>query len=321
MSNIDLNLSHLDELNRTTAIVTGAAGGIGGEIVRLLVANGSNVVMADLAHCENDANSLIASLPHPTRAHFVPTNITKWDQITTLFRTAKDKFGSVEVVIANAGVMEKSPILDVEKVDQHGNLAEDNEFSKVIDINIKGTMNTLRQAIFHMKDNKPTFSDGSRGSILLVSSTSGYFGGTGVTGYITSKHGVTGMLRGSQLAASKHLLRINAVAPFVTPTAMSSGFATAWKKSGLPMNTMEAVARVIAVLAADPLRRGSCYLTCGPIIREVETSQKSLMGEWLGNDFVELMASASRFFADQGGYTLPKLIALDSSDTTGDRAK
>lgn len=122
----------------------------------------------------------------------------------------------------------------------------------------------LRQGIFHMKDNQPVFNDGSRGSILLVSSTSGYFGGTGVAGYITSKHGITGMLRGSQLAAKKHSLRINAVAPFVTPTAMSAGFSTAWKESGLPMNTMEAVARVIGVLAMDPSRSGSCYLVCTP---------------------------------------------------------
>lgn len=142
MQNIELDLSLLKDLVGKTAIVTGAAGGIGAEIVRILVANGSNVIMADLEHCQHAATSVIAALPDPSRAHFVPTNIMKWDQVNTLFRAARERFGSVEIVIANAGVMENSPVLDVDHVDKEGNLLECNEFSRVIDINIKGTMNS-----------------------------------------------------------------------------------------------------------------------------------------------------------------------------------
>lgn len=111
-----------------------------------------------------------------------------------------------------------------------------------------------------MKDNDPArFPDGSRGSIVLVSSTSGYFGGTGVAAYVSSKHGVTGLLRASQLIAAKHDIRINAVAPFVTPTSMA-GFAAEWSARGNPSNTTEQVATVIATMSQDPDRKGSCYL-------------------------------------------------------------
>lgn len=111
-----------------------------------------------------------------------------------------------------------------------------------------------------MKDNTLSrFPDGSRGSVVLVSSTSGYFGGTGVAAYISSKHGVTGLLRASQLVAARHDIRINAVAPFVTPTTMA-GFAAEWSARGHPSNTTQQVANVIATISQDPDCRGACYL-------------------------------------------------------------
>jgi len=110
-----------------------------------------------------------------------------------------------------------------------------------------------------MKDNERR-PDGSRGSIVLVISTSGYVGGTGVAAYISSKHGITGLLRASQLEARKHNVRVNAVAPFVTVTGMAGGFAQRWVDSGLPSNTTQQVAQVIATISEDPDRRGACYL-------------------------------------------------------------
>ena len=118
----------------------------------------------------------------------------------------------------------------------------------------------LRQSLFHMKDNHPCFPDGSRGSIVLVISTSGYFGATGVAGYITSKHAITGLLRGSQVAGEKYSIRINAVAPFMTPTAMVENFAHEWRTRGFPVNRPEAVAEIIAILAMDWAQSGACYL-------------------------------------------------------------
>lgn len=118
----------------------------------------------------------------------------------------------------------------------------------------------LRQSLFHMKDNHPCFPDGSRGSIVLVISTSGYFGATGVAGYITSKHAITGLLRGSQVAGEKYSIRINAVAPFMTPTAMVENFAHEWRTREFPVNRPEAVAEIIAILAMDWAQRGACYL-------------------------------------------------------------
>lgn len=92
-----------------------------------------------------------------------------------------------------------------------------------------------------------------------MSSTSGYFGASGVAAYISSKHGVTGLLRASQLWADKYEVRVNGVAPFVTPTSMAA-FHDIWAAKGLPSNTPDGVAAVIAQMALDSGRKGQCFL-------------------------------------------------------------
>jgi NAD(P)-dependent dehydrogenase (short-subunit alcohol dehydrogenase family) len=96
--------------------------------------------------------------------------------------------------------------------------------------------------------------------VILVTSTSGYFGGTGVAAYISSKHGVTGLLRGSQLAARRANVRVNAIAPAFTATRLTKSFSEEWHQAGLDSNTPEDVARIIAQVSVDPTRRGDCCL-------------------------------------------------------------
>ncbi|KAH1354793.1 hypothetical protein KXX33_007907 [Aspergillus fumigatus] len=275
MHDITLDPLLLGNLTGKTAVLTGGAGGIGTAIAKLLLEHGANVVVADLEHTRPIVETMIVDLP--------------------------------ELVIANAEVMERTPVLDMDQIDEHGNLEESHEFCKVIDINVKGTMNCLRHAIFSMKGNQPCYPDGSRGAVVLVSSISGYFGGTGVSGYITSKHAVTGMLRGSQLVASQYDIRVNAVAPFVTPTAMAGGFSEAWQAKGLPINTTEGVATVVLTLAVNPAEKGSCYIVSGPILREVEHTQKLLLTEWLGEDLTRVFRDANEFFESQGGVSIAKV--------------
>lgn len=119
----------------------------------------------------------------------------------------------------------------------------------------------LRLAVFHMQNNQPSQS-GDRGSIVLVSSTSGYIGGTEVTSYVSSKHGVTGLLRSSHVEAALRGVRVNAVAPFITPTAITNKYSEAWIAEGLPANSATGVASAIARMAVDGSCRGRCYLVC-----------------------------------------------------------
>lgn len=100
------------------------------------------------------------------------------------------------------------------------------------------------------------------GSIVLIASTSGYFGGTGVGAYVASKHGVIGLLRASQEVAGKHGIRVNAVAPFFTPTQITSSFAKQWTGSGLEANTPDRVAEEVFNMSVRGDTTGECVMVC-----------------------------------------------------------
>lgn len=122
-----------------------------------------------------------------------------------------------------------------------------------------------------MKSNQ-TDSNGARGSIVLIASTSGYFGGTGVVSYISSKHGVVGLARSSQRKANELGVRVNVVAPFFTPTYITTGYSEQWKQRGLPANTVEGVADAIVATSTDPTRKGHSML-----VGDIETAASAIL--------------------------------------------
>jgi NAD(P)-dependent dehydrogenase (short-subunit alcohol dehydrogenase family) len=163
----------------------------------------------------------------------------------------------------------------------------------------------LRLAIYTMRTNPLVTPTSSRGSVVLISSTSGYFGGTSVISYISSKHGITGLLRASQRVASQNNIRLNAVAPFFTPTHITASYAEEWAKEGLLANTTEDVAWAVAQTAADGTLKGACCLVAGKMMRELEEPLRGLTRTWVGDDVADLMANGGKLFDRLGGYPLP----------------
>ncbi|KAH7412935.1 hypothetical protein BKA64DRAFT_616535 [Cadophora sp. MPI-SDFR-AT-0126] len=302
MASLTFPSNHLSSINAKTVIITGGSGGIGAATATLFHAHGANVVIADLPSTESQANALIASLSQ--RAVFVPTDILDWLSMKSLFQKTKARFGSVDIVVANAGMMETRNFFD-EEFDEVGELKEPVGSYNVIDVNLKGTMNTTKLALHYLRQN-PVSDAGSRGSIILVSSTSGYFGGTSVVAYVSSKHGVTGLLRSSQRAAKAVNVTVNAVAPFFTPTNITSSFSKAWKDKGLLENSAQDVAYAVACMVADSKRTGQCCLVAGGVMKEIEKPHDALTEQWLGKDIVHLMSEGGKLFEELGGYPLPK---------------
>jgi NAD(P)-dependent dehydrogenase (short-subunit alcohol dehydrogenase family) len=110
-----------------------------------------------------------------------------------------------------------------------------------------------------MRNNDPD-EEGRRGSIVLIASTSGYFGSTGNVAYIASKHGVVGLLRASQQMVGPLQISVNAIAPSFTPTYITAGFGESIAKAGIEHNTPEIVGLSIAYAALDSTRQGTCCL-------------------------------------------------------------
>lgn len=122
-------------------IVTGGAGGIGAQTICAYHSAGCNVVIADLPFAKDAAEKFISELSDPRRAMFHATNIINWDDMRALFRETKSRFGQVDVVVANAGLMESKGFYEFEE-DEGGELKEPSEAYRVVDVNLKGTMNS-----------------------------------------------------------------------------------------------------------------------------------------------------------------------------------
>ncbi|KAJ5355927.1 hypothetical protein N7517_010536 [Penicillium concentricum] len=221
MTDVKLDQASFSQSAGKTVLITGAARGIGAATAILFNSHGANVVLADLPQLRDSAEEVIQKqMQFPNRAIFVSTNIVNWAELTACFETAITTFRKVDIVIANAGIMECESVLDMDNVDENGHLLE-------------------------------------------MGSTSSYFGGTGVAAYIASKHGVLGLLRACQNVARAHGVRVNAVAPFLTPTHITAGFAHKWDEAGLEKNTPGRVADAIAVVALDEKRQGNCVMVAG----------------------------------------------------------
>lgn len=130
----------LDSLPGKTAIVTGGANGIGLETVRMYHASGANVVIADLPGAKPSAEAAIKGLGDATRAVFVPVNIIDFEDVRRLFKETINRFRRVDIVVANAGIMETTRFFEFD-TDEAGDL-KGNGAGKVIDVNLKGTMNS-----------------------------------------------------------------------------------------------------------------------------------------------------------------------------------
>lgn len=141
MTAIEPNPSLLAGLAGRTTIITGSANGIGAETARLFHSHGANVVIADLANARTAAEELVSSLSTPERAYYIPTNILDWSSMTAMFRETINHFGAVHIVVANAGTMESKSFFELD-VDENEEPQEPREAHKVIDINLKGTMNS-----------------------------------------------------------------------------------------------------------------------------------------------------------------------------------
>ena len=126
-----------------TVLITGAARGIGAATAILFNSHGANVVLADLPQLRDSAEEVIQKqMEFPNRALFVSTNIINWAELTACFETAITTFGKLDIVIANAGIMESEAVLDMDNVDANGRLLESLEAGRVIDVNLKGTLNS-----------------------------------------------------------------------------------------------------------------------------------------------------------------------------------
>ncbi len=191
-------------LNGKTAIVTGGASGFGAGIARKFVAEGAQVVIADLN--TELAGFLAAELGENARA--VRCDVTNSDSVASMVEQTLDAFGRIDILINNAGTTHlPSPMEDISEED----------FDRVFTVNAKSVYLTARHIVPHLK------AQGS-GAILNVASTAAVSPRPRLSWYNASKGWMVTATKGMAVELAPHGVRVNAINPVAGETPLLQSF-------------------------------------------------------------------------------------------------
>lgn len=198
------------EISGKTAIVTGGASGLGEGSVRMLHAEGANVVIADMN--EETGNAVCKDLGD--RTAFALVDVADTDQVQEGVKSVMDKFGAIHILINCAGGGAGG---GGKTVGRTGPLKLDG-FKRSINVNLIGTFDFIRLSAFHMQDNEPN-EDGERGVIINTASIAYQDGQIGQVAYSAAKAGIVGMTLTIARDMGRSGIRCCTIAPglFETP--------------------------------------------------------------------------------------------------------
>jgi 3-oxoacyl-[acyl-carrier protein] reductase len=216
------------------AVITGGAQGIGFAIAEAFVREGARVVVGDL----NPGDARAALGANVARA--VHCDVTKAEDVGSLLATAVEEFGSLDIMVNNAGITRDATMRTMTEAD----------FDQVIEVHLKGAWNGTRLAAASMRERK-------RGAIVNISSLSGKVGMAGQTNYSAAKAGIVGLTKAAAKEMAHHGVRVNAIQPGLIRTPMTTAMpAHVWeqKMAEIPMQRAgepDEVANVALFLASD----------------------------------------------------------------------
>lgn len=196
-------------INKSIAVVTGGASGLGEAVVRNIVKNGGKSAILDL----NTERGISLSEELGDGAIFVETDVTNEESVQRALRQAVEMFGSINTVVNCAGIGIARKVYG--KKGAH-DLAS---FSKVIEINLIGTFNVIRLATEHMIDNR-TNKDGEGGVIINTASVAAFEGQIGQAAYSASKGGIVGLTLPIARELAAYGIRVMTIAPGLFDTPM-----------------------------------------------------------------------------------------------------
>lgn len=236
-------------LKGKVAVVTGGSRGIGKAVCKLFAQNGADVALL-YAGNEAKANETVQELLEcGVKASAYRCNVADFAETKTAFEKIVEDFGTVDILVNNAGQTRDMLMVRM----------SDDDFGDIIDINLKGVFNTIKQ-VYRM------FTKKKSGKIINVSSVSGLMGNAGQVNYSASKAGIVGLTKSVAKELASRGITCNAIAPGFVSTDMTTAFTDNQQLiDTIPMKRFakpEEVAQLVLFLASS----NADYIT-GEVIR------------------------------------------------------
>lgn len=248
-------------LDGRIAVVTGAAGVIGTETIKLLAARGARIVAVD-----RDAEALqraVEQLPASAEALALTADVTSEDDVAGYVTATTERFGTIDIFYNNAGIEGAiAPIV-------HASLEN---FRKVLDVNVVGVFLGMKHVL-------PVMLKNNRGSVINTASIAGVIGSAEIAVYSASKHAVIGLTKSAAQECTGTNVRVNCVCPGLIDSRMLSAIVDARVGRGAPapldkvvdrvpqrrLGLAREVAPIVAFLASDDASyvTGSAYTVDG----------------------------------------------------------
>jgi 3-hydroxybutyrate dehydrogenase len=219
-----------------TALVTGSTSGIGLGIARTLAAQGANVILngfGDAAEIERLRTELADE--HDVQVRYDPADMSKGDAIDAMMAKALAEFGSVDLLVNNAGIQHVAPVEDfpVEK------------WQAILAINLSAAFHTVRRAV-------PAMKRKGFGRVVNIASAHALVASPFKSAYVAAKHGIAGFTKTVALEVAEAGITVNAVCPgYVLTPLVEKQIPDTAKARGI--STEEVVRTVL--LAAQPTRK------------------------------------------------------------------
>jgi len=232
-------------LNGKTALVTGAAQGIGKAIALSLAKAGADVAVSDVnLEKAQETAAEIAALGVKSVA--IKGNVASMEEAAAMVDKTAAELGKIDILVNNAGITRDNLIIRM----------KEDEWDLVLDINLKGSFNCAKAAIKHM-------SKARSGRIINIASIVGAMGNAGQANYVASKAGLIGLTKTIAREYASRNITANAVAPGFIDTAMTQALPEKVREEMLKqiplakLGTPEDIASAVKFLASD----AAAYIT------------------------------------------------------------
>ncbi len=227
-------------LENRTALVTGAARGIGKAIAESLAERGANIVVVDLAieAAEETAQEIAEKTGREVLA--LEADVSDNASVKAMVKKALEKFGKIDVLVNNAGITRDGLLMRMKEKD----------WDLVLDINLKGAFNCVQALIRPMMKTR-------YGRIINITSVSGIVGQAGQTNYSSSKAGLIGFTKALAKEVGSRGITVNAVAPGFIETVLTEDLPEEIRDFSMKLTPMgrfgkpEDIANAVAFLATE----------------------------------------------------------------------